>query len=176
MGFTDSQGNFHAFRKAIAVSLNDFREATTGDVANIAGNGGLLASDTTPTLTGASTGITQRITWAASNVDQILCQFALPEDFDGREDVLVELWVSSGGTTDLSSFGVATAWDGGTSVSDTATDTAASATVHKITARIAAADIPDSPSYFSMTLIPAAHTTDTMLLDAVRMTFVGRNT
>jgi hypothetical protein len=175
MGFHDSLGGYHAFRKAIAISLNDFREATTGDVGAIAANGGILASDTTPTLTGVSTGITQRLTWAASNVDQILCQFSVPEDFDGREDVLVELWVSSGGTTDLSSFGVATAWDGGASVSDTATDTAASVTVHKITARIAAADIPDSPSFFSMTLIPAAHTTDTMLLDAVRMTYVARN-
>lgn len=174
MGFHDSQGNYHEHRRSLNISLNDFREATTGDVGNIVANGGILASDTTPTLSGVSTGITQRLTWAASNVDQILCQFALPEDFDGRDDVLVELWVSSGGTTDLSSFGVATAWDGGASISDTATDPAASVTVHKITARIAAADIPDSPSFFSMTLTPAAHGTDTMLLDAVRMTYVAR--
>lgn len=175
MGFSDNNGNYHAFRQAISISLNVFREATTGDVGNIVANGGILASDTTPTLSGASTGITQRLTWAAANVDQIVCQMSLPEDFDGRDDVLVELWVSSGGTADLSTFGVATAWDGGASVSDTATDSAASVTVHKITARIAAADIPDSPSFFSMTLIPAAHGTDTMLLDAVRMTYVSRN-
>lgn len=175
MGFTDSQGNYHAFRRTIAVSLNDFREATTGDVGAIAANGGILASDTTPTLTGASTGISQRITWAATNVDQILCQFCLPEDFDGKEDVLVNLRVSSGGTTDLSSFSVLTSWDGGATVTDTATDPAASVTVHTITARIAAADIPDNAFSFSMALVPAAHGTDTMLLDAVSVTFVAKN-
>src|SRR4051812_37744030 len=134
MTFQDSTGNSHAYRDPLLLSLNDFREATTGDVGNVVANGGLLASDTTPTLTGASTGISQRITWAAANVDQILTQKSLPENFDGRDDVLVELWVSSGGTTDLSSFSVLTSWDGGATVTDTATDTAASATVHKITA------------------------------------------
>jgi len=175
MGFHDSQGHFHAFRSFFAISLNDFREATTGDVGAIAANGGILASDTTPTLTGVSTGITQRLTWAASNVDQILCQFSLPDNFDGKEDVLVEVDVSSGGTSDLSSFGVATAWDGGTSISDTATDPAASTTVHTITARIAAADIPDTARRVSMTLIPVAHATDTINVDAVRFSYVAKN-
>lgn len=174
MGFHDSNGNYHAFRGSLLFSLNDFRLATTGDVPNTAANGGILSADTAPTLTGASTGYGQRITWAASGVVQILAQKSLPEDFDGRDDVLVELWVSSGGTTDLASIGVLTSWDGGSTVTDAATDPAASTTVHKITARIAAADIPDTATSLSIALVPVAHGTDTMLLDNVRVTFVER--
>lgn len=175
MGFHDSQGHFHAFRSVIPISLNDFRLATTGDVGNTVANGGLLSSDTAPTLSGAGSTYGQRITWAASGVVEILTQRALPADFDGKEDVLIELDVSSGGTTNLASFSVLSSWDGGATVTDTATDPAASVTVHTVTARIAASDIPDAPARLSFALVPAAHGTDTMLLDAVRISYVAKN-
>lgn len=175
MGFTDSQGNYHAFRDCIPLALITAREATAGDVGAIAANGGILASDTTPVLSGTGTTVSQQALWAASNVDQILWDVPLPEDFDGKEDVLVELWVASGGTSDLASFAVSTSWDGGAAVADTATDPAASVTVHKITARIAAADIPDSPSFMSIGLTPAAHGTDTVILKAARLSYVAKN-
>lgn len=174
MGYTDNSGGYHPFHRALPVSLNDFREATTGDVSAIAANGGILASDTTPALSGTSTGISQQISWIAGNVDQILCQYALPTDFDGRDDVLVDLWVNSG-TTDLASFTIASAWDGGTSVSTTATDPAQSATTHLYTTRIPNASVPDSPSYLSMSLVPATHATDAITLVAVRIRFTARN-
>jgi len=175
MGFTGNGGTYYAFRKQLALSLYDLREVTTGgDVSNIAGNGGLLASDTTPILEG-NAAETQQLNWASSNSDIVCLQASLPEDFDGREDVLVELWVASG-TTNLASFTVESAWDGGTVVSDTATDPAQSATVHKITARIAAADIPDSPSFLTLMLTPAAHTTDAILLLNVRVLYLPKVT
>jgi hypothetical protein len=175
MGFHDSQGHYHAFRSVLDLSLNSFRLATTGDVGDTTANGGLLSSNTAPTISGASTGYTQRITWIADGVVQILTQCALPADFDGKEDVLIELDVSSGGTTNLASFSVLSSWDGGATVTDTATDPAASTTVHTISARIAASDIPDAPARLSFALVPAAHSTDTMLLDAVRVSYVAKN-
>ena len=177
MGYHDSQGGYHAFRRTLPLSLNDFRIATAGDVGNIAANGGLFGSDSAPTLSGAASTFSQRLTWVASSSIAIAAQIALPEDFDGREDVLVDLWVASGGTTNLASFTVTTNWNSAAAdITDTATDPAASTTIHQITARIAAADIPDNARYVSIALTPAAHTTDTMLLDNVAVSFVARNT
>jgi hypothetical protein len=177
MGFHNSQGVYFAFRTAILLSLHSFREAdANGDVGNIVANGGVLASDTTPIMRGAAGLISQEISWAAGNADPIVAQIALPEDFDGREDVLVDLWVSSG-TTDAADFTVATSWDGGATVSDSASDTSTkSATLHKITARIAAADIPDAASFVTLLLTPAAHATNAIQLHAARLTYVPRVT
>jgi hypothetical protein len=169
----DSQGNYRAFLPAILLSLVNFREATTGDVGNIVANGGLLASDTTPVLSGTGATVSQEVSWATGNTDQILIDVALPEDFDGRDDALLELWVSSG-TTDLASFTVVSSWDGAANVTDTATDPAASATVHKITARIDKSDIPDKPSFVTVALTPAAHATNAIVLKAARIRYFNR--
>jgi hypothetical protein len=171
----DAQGNYYAFRRTIPLSLVNFREATAGDVGNIVANGGLLASDTTPVLSGTASTVSQQILWAASNVDQILVDISLPEDFDGRDDVLVDLLVASGGTTNPATFTVATNWDGAAAdISDTATDPAASTTYHWITATIDRADVPDSPGTVTLALTPAAHGTDTVAIRAVRIRHVPR--
>lgn len=174
MGFHDQNGGYHDYRKPILFSLFDFREATTGDVGNIVANGGILASDTTPTLSGSGSTVAQVISWATGNTDQLLLDRSLPDDFDGREDALLELLVSSG-TTDLASFTVLNNWDAAAAdITDTATDTGASATAHWISARIAASDIPDSPKKLSLGLTPAAHATNAINLHAARLTYVAR--
>ncbi len=170
----DSQGNYHAFRKAILLSLVNFREATAGDPGAIAAVGGLLASDSTPALSGTGATVSQQVSWATGNTDQILIDTSLPEDFDARDDVVLELFVSSG-TTNPATFTVLTSWDGGASVTDTATDSAQSATVHKITATIAAGDIsPKLPSFVSIALTPAAHAADAIVLKAARLLYFPR--
>lgn len=176
MGFTGRTGTYHAFRELLPLSLHDFRETdANADVGAITANGGILASDTTPIMRGASGLIAQELSWAASNSDPIVAHKSLPEDFDGREDVLVELWVNSG-TTDPASFAVATSWDGGATVSDTATDGAKSATTHKITAIISADDIPDGATSLTLLITPAAHTTNAIQLTNVRIGYVPRIT
>lgn len=175
MGFNDANGQYHAFHANRVLSLHDFREAdANADVGAIAANGGILASDTTPIMRGASGLISQEISWAAGNADPIVCQIALPSNFDGRNDVLVDLWGYSG-TTNPVAFTVASSWDGGATVSDTATGLA-SATSHKLTATIAAPDIPDGASFLTLLLTPAAHATDAMQLQAARIRYVDRTT
>lgn len=169
----DSQGNYHAFRKCITLALVNFREATAGDVGAIAAVGGLLASDSTPALSGTGATVSQQVSWPTGNVDQILIDTSLPEDFDGRDDAILELFVSSG-TTNPASFSVLTSWDGAANVTDVATDGAQSATTHKITAVIAGSDIPDSPSYLSIALTPAAHATDAIVLKGARLLYFPR--
>lgn len=176
MGITaTSDGVYHAFRKGILFSLNDFREVdANSDVGAIAANGGLLASDTTPILRG-NAAETQEVSWAASNSDAIAAQTALDFDFNGKDDILVELDVSSG-TTDPASFTCETGWDGGALVSDTITDGAKSETIHTITGSIAAADIPDNARRLTIVLTPAAHTTDAIILQNVRLGYLPKKT
>lgn len=170
----DAQGNYHAFRSAVLFSLLDFRETATGDEGNIAANGGILASDSTPVLSGTGTTVSQEISWAAGNSDQILLQKALTPDFDGRDDALLELWVNSG-TTDLASFTALLNFDAAAAdVSVTVTDTGASATTHKVTARVPASSIPDSPSFVSLALTPATHATNAIKLVAARLMYFPR--
>lgn len=175
MGYHDNNQGYHAYHGCIPLPLVTAREATAGDPGDIAANGGLLASDSTPALSGAASTVSQQALWVSSNGDQILWDIPIPEDFDGRDDVLVELWVASGGTTNPATFTVATNWDGAAAdVSDTATGLAQTA-VHKTTARISAADVPDSPSFLSLALTPAAHTTDAMILKAARILYTPKN-
>jgi len=154
------------------ISLNDFREVDgNGDVGAIAANGGILASDTTPILR-ADVNEAFEISWAIANVDAIACHLILPNGLDGTQDVIMRLWVSTtGGVTDLASFTVNTSWNAAAQVTDTATDTGASSSAHEITATIAAADVPDTPFYVTIQLIPAAHGADPIQLHAARLEF-----
>lgn len=158
-------------RGEINFSLQDFREVdANGDVGAIAANGGVLASDTTPILR-AGAAEADEISWATTEVDPIQRSITLPSDFDGTKDATLELYVNSG-TTDAATFSVETSWDGGTKVVDSASDAATkSATTHKISATIAAADIPDSPSRLTLHLVPPAHATNAIQLLGARLLY-----
>ena len=154
----------------LGLSLYDFREVDAGgDVGNAAANGGLLASDTTPILRG-NAAETQEISWATANTDLIALQASIPR-LRGTSDVLVDLWVNSG-ATDAATFTVESGWDGGALVLDTADDTATkSAVTHRITATLAAADVPDTADFVTLILTPAAHATDTIQLLAIKVRY-----
>jgi hypothetical protein len=155
----------------VLFSLRDFREVTTGgDVGDIAANGGVLASDTTPILR-ADANESEEISWAASNSDIVSVDMSLPQDMDDTANATLDLFVASG-TTDAATFTVNTSWNKGTQVVDTADDTATkSATFHVITATIAAADIPASPMCVTIQLVLGAHTTNAVLLGAARLNY-----
>lgn len=159
----------------IALSLYDFREVTSGgDVGNIVANGGVLASDTTPILRGDAAE-SQEIAWAAANQDIIAAHVTLPPDFDGAQDVLVDLFVltdnSGGGGIEAATFTVETGWDGGALVSDAATDSTPAVTLHKVTATVAAADVPDAPSVLTLMLTPGVHANDPISLLGARILY-----
>lgn len=167
-------GRYQAFLKAITLSLYDFREVdASGNVSAIAGNGGILASDTTPIMRGNSTSKSAEVSWAAGNADKISIQHVLPNDFDGTEDVVVDLWVYSG-TTNPATFTVETGWDNGTFVSSTATDAVQSATMHKISVTIPATSIPDAASLLTMVLTPPTHATDAIQLMGARVSYLAK--
>lgn len=175
-----ANGVYSAFQSAIPISLNDFRIVTSGGVVgNIAANGGLLGSDSAPSL-GAESSKSMAVIWAAAGVIAIQAQVALPADFDGRSDVTLDLWIltdnTGGGGIDAGTFTVLTSWDNGTGVTDTATDSVPAVTSHKITALIAASDIPDTAAFVNVQLTLNAHANDPIHLLSARMNYTARVT
>jgi hypothetical protein len=153
----------------IPISLMQLREAATMAVGNIAANGGLLASDTTPILqpiNGATDGC-QEVVWAASNNDVVIFQTPLPPNLDDTADLVLHARIRSGGTTDAVGFTVES-WfnEGDTKVSDTSETNQTNTWAEKI-ATIGNADVPAGAQTLTIALTPAAHTTDNMQLSAL---------
>lgn len=160
----------------VSIPLTAWREVdSAGAVANAAGNGGVLASDTTPVLGAAATSEAMQIVWAAGNTDIIQASVPLPPDLDDTADAILDLFVltdnSGGGGIDAASFTVNTSWGNGAQVVDTATDGTPATTVHKIQATIAAADIPADPFFVNIQLVGAAHAADPTHLLGARLLY-----
>ncbi len=160
----------------VPFSLDAWREVSSaGAVANTAGIGGVLASDTTPVLGAAATSEAMQIVWAAGNSDIIQLSTTLPPDFDGTGDAILDLFIltdnSGGGGIDAGTFSVLTSWDNGAQVTDTATDATPATTVHKIQATIAAADIPDAATVLNIQLVLGAHAADPVHLLGARLNY-----
>jgi len=152
----------------IGIPLDNWKEATNFDVANIAANGGVLASDSTPLrdAINAATDGAQRILWESSNNDQIITQIPLPPDLDVASDIVLHMRIVAGGTTDATGFTVDSFFnEGDTKVVDTS-GTNQTTTYSEVTATIAAADIPAGAQTLTIGLTPVAHTTDTLVLGA----------
>lgn len=159
----------------VPIPINSWRESTNFDVGAIAANGGILASDTTPILEAinAATDGCQRITWAASNNDQIVTAIPLPPNLDVTADLVLHTRIASAGTTDAVGFTVDTFFnEGDTKVVDTSETNQTVTYAEKITT-IAAADIPAGAQTITIGLTPVAHTTDIMYLTATWLEYTG---
>ncbi len=181
MGIHGNSGVYHAFYKPIQIALSLWKEVTSaGAVGNVAAAGGALASDTTPIFGAQATSEAWAIKWAAGNADIIQCEVPLPDDFDGREDLLLDLEVltdnAGGGGIEAASFSVLTSFDNGAQVTDAATDSTPATTQHTVTTVIAAADIPDTARQINIQLVPGTHAADPIHLMAAKLRYLPRVT
>jgi hypothetical protein len=160
--------------RAVSIHLGLWREVSaTGDVGNIAAIGGHLASDSAPILR-ADANNDWEIFWATTEVDPIGVQIDLPADFDGTGDAIFSADIASG-ATDAATLSVRTSWNGGAEVTDSADDSGTkSATVHTITATIAAADISDTARRVTIRLVPPAHGSDGITLKNTRLRYTPK--
>lgn len=152
----------------IPVSLSTVRELSSGSFINAAGNGGLLASDTTPILTtiNGDTDGAWRLAWAASNVDPIGFQVPLPPDLDEASVVEIHLRAYMAGATDTPVISADSYFDeGDTKVEDDSPALNATPTERIIS--IAAADVPAGAQTLSVELTPGAHGTDILYVTAI---------
>ena len=110
------------------------------------------------------------VTWAASDVTPVAFQIPVPADYDETADMTVTLYGKMSGATNTPVVSLDTYFDvGDTKVEDDTT--AFGSTVALETATIAAADIPASAVTMTIEMTPGAHTTDTLILYAVKVTY-----
>lgn len=145
----------------IQLPLVSWREIITADIPNIAGNGGLLAKDTSPIMERINVGTDPqiRIRWAATNVDPISISVVSPQDL--ASGCAVYLRAKMAAATDTPVIGVDIREDVGASsiggntgaLSDTISTVSRSFTPTATAAVLKA---------WTITLTPAAHGTDAL--------------
>lgn len=153
--------------KYVPIPLSSVRELSTGSFINAAGNGGVLASDTTPILTtiNGDTDGAWRLAWAASNSDAIGFQIPVP-DVDEAANVVIKVRAYMAGATDTPVISADTYFDeGDTKVEDDSDALDATPTTRTIT--VAASDVPSGAQTMSVELTPGAHTTDILYVTAI---------
>jgi hypothetical protein len=151
-------------RAAVMIPLSAWRIVSSGgDVGNISAIGGVLASNSDPILLGDGNN-SWEISWAANSVVPIGVQIPLPPDIDDTGDAYLDLDVYSG-TTNAATMAIASSWNGGSEVTDSADDSGTkSATRHRITGTIGNSDIPSGAKHVTFRLTPPAHSTDAIKL------------
>jgi hypothetical protein len=158
----------------IDIPLDRWREIATNDITNVAGNGGILATDSTPTLeyVNGDTDSQLRILWAAGNTDPIALQLTLPTDLD-RTQSIVFAFNGVGGAADSPAMTVDAFFDSGDTKVETST-LSWTATQATRTATITSADIPSDALTMSVELTPATHATDTVTMYCSYITYTKK--
>lgn len=148
-------------KKTIQLPLAAFRELSSNEYINTAGDGGVLSNDTTPLLEAVNPGTDQctRLNWAASNSDKIGVQIALPSDLDAAQAITLHTYAKMAGATDTPTLTWEVFFNEGDTDAGGAT-AALSASLAEQSVTVAAGDVPAAPGVLSLTLTPGAHTTD----------------
>ncbi len=145
----------------VQLPLTVARELSGGAYINAAGNGGILASDTTPALTFSSGGT--RASWVASNVDALSWQVEAPADFNGTS-VTVKLLASMSATNDTPVIAISfiEGMSGSNLGGNTAAVSGTTPTLKSVTTTAATGG-----NQWNITLTPGTHGTDALRVDSV---------
>jgi hypothetical protein len=153
----------------LPIPLTSLRELTTGAIPNAAGNGGLLASDTTPifnTINGDTDGA-MRLSWAAANSDAVGFQIALPIDLDVTAALVIRFRAAMSGATDTPVISADSYFNEGDTKVEDDSGAVTGASYAEYTISIAASDIPSNARTLSVELTPGTHATDSLYLTAL---------
>jgi len=161
----------------VPITLQSFREVASGVVGNIAANGGVLASDTTPILTSinAATDGCQIIKWAAGNADPVAVSISLPPDLDDGAAVVAHFRIVSEGVVDAVGFTVSGWFNEGDTKVDVVSGTNQTATWAEIVASFGAGDIPVGAQTVTLILTPVTHATNFMSMSAAWLEYTRKN-
>lgn len=161
--------------KELRIRLQDLREATTYDVGNGAANGGLLASDTSPSIkaiNGATDGC-QVVQWAAGNNDQVIFQVPLIDA--AQAPIMLRLRYASSGTTDAATFNVGAFLDEGNAAASAGGPTPPNQTVtfqnYVVTLDATAMQVEDTTTLTIGLQPPFPHLTDAFLLSSISVIY-----
>jgi hypothetical protein len=159
----------------VDLPLTSWREVVSNDITNAAGNGGVLATDSTPALeyVNGDTDSQIRILWAASNSDAVACQITLPPDLDRTQPIIFNARGGMSDAVDTPVLDLDTFFDQGDTKVEDATELFG-LNVGTKTATIAAADIPAAAGTMSLEITPGAHTSDTLAIYATYITYTKK--
>ncbi len=162
----------------IPLDITAMREIASNDVQALTNHGGLLASDSTPSLSrvNGATDKALQVVWAAGSTAE--AQFppvSMPEDLDETSDISVHLLARMSGATDTPTIDVQ-AFDG---IGDTEMGGATGAlsdSLAEVSATLSAADISGHPTgVLNIALVPGGHATDAVELYAAWVEFTRKN-
>lgn len=151
------------------IKLGDWREVSSNDIPDASGNGGVLATDSTPAYqyVNGDTDSAHELRWASSNSDPITVNVPLPPWLAPGTNILLKVWAKMAGSTDTPVLDLDTFFDLGDTKVEDASSAVTGTTMAVYTITIAAADIPTTfPKTMSLELTPAAHTTDALIVMA----------
>lgn len=161
------------FSPEVRIQLFDLREAVNFDVGNIAANGGLLASDTTPLLSAinAATDGCQQVTWDAANTDQVIFQIPLV-DLDASEDIVIRTRIASeAGQPDAVGFQVDAFLDEGGTIITVNSPTNNTDTFTTVSTNLPSAQLTENATTLTVGLTPVAHANDEMYLTSISVAY-----
>lgn len=164
----------------VDLPLTSWREVVSNDIAALAtagttGSGGVLATDTTPTLefVNGDTDSQIRILWAAGNAHALARQITLPPDVDLTQDIVLHFRGEMADSNDAPVLDVDSFFNEGDTKVEDATGVWGPSPNDR-TATIAAADIPSTAVTLSVEITPGTHATDTMALYASWLTYTRK--
>lgn len=169
-------GSTYNAKGFLPVRLVDVRESTAGAFGNVAANGNILATDTTPilnTINGDTDGAV-RIQWAAGNTDPIIFGVTFPDDLDESSDVLVKFRAAMGGATNTPVLDLDSYFNEGDTKVEDATAAITGTTYTTYTATIAAADVPSDARVLAVEVTPGAHAADALNLTGIWVEYTRR--
>lgn len=164
-----------SLKKTIPIYMSMVREAGSNNLGNIAANGGLLATDSTPTLAfnNGDTDSAFEAVWAASNADPIAIQVPIPLDLDADSNIIFRVIASMGGATDTPALNLDSYFDVGDTKVEDATAALTGTTVAAYEATIAAADVPTGAKTLTIEITPEAHTSDVINLYSAELEYTA---
>lgn len=158
----------------IDLPLTNARELATNASINGAGNGGLLASDTTPIFDVTTSAKEFGLTWATNNVDELVWTFTLPPDFDVTATCTLKVYgkrghASDAGTMTCQVFNGVNGTDAGGATSALGTSlTIATKTIAANTLSLATPNV-------SLCLVPDAHANGAIIVQSVWIEYTRRS-
>jgi len=159
----------------IPLDITSLREISSNDIQNLAAHGGLLASDSDPSLArvNAATDKALRVIWDTSNdTDEV--QFPpvpKPPDLNAGANVVVHLLMAMAGATDTPTVDVQVFDGPGDTEMGGATAAVTGTAIVEYTVTIAAANIAAYPGFLNIALVPAAHENDALYLYGAWLTY-----
>ena len=164
----------------IPLDITALREIATNDIQALAAHGGLLASDSDPSLArvNGATDKALRVIWdGAADTDEVAFPpVPMPPDLDETAAVTIHLLMAMAGATDTPTVDVQVFDAVGDTEMGGATAAVTGTDVAEYTVTVAAANVSGNPTGFlNIALVPAAHTTDSLYLYAAWIEYTRKN-